>query len=374
MKKQILHAGLDVDDKAFHFFALVKETGQSFEFKCKPNVSALLKKIEKLDLIGLDLKICYEASYLGFSLYRSLTKKGIDTTVIAPSLIPELTSKKVKTDKIDAQKLALYFSNDLLTAVNIPDENWEADRDLLRTRKFLVEQMIATKNHINGLCRRIDLDFKRETSGKSLWTKTYLIWLEKRIQSLKSSSQRVLLNRLLHTYHNLKSEIQIIEDEVERLTKTETYERQVRALGCYRGLSFISAMTIILELGDIRRFSHPSKLTSYCGLDIIEKTSGGKENKFGITKMGNQHVRRVLVEACQFATKPVRVSHLLRARRKGAEDDMIKIADKCMHRINKKGNALYFRGKERNKIKVACAREMLGFIWHSLNKVSEAAA
>ncbi len=362
MKKQILYAGLDVDDKAYHFFGLVKETGEVFEFKCFPSVASLVKKIKKLDLEQFDIRICYEASYLGFSLYRQLRKKGYFVEVIAPSLIPEISSKKVKTDRLDAEKLSRYYSNDLLTVVYVPTEKNEADRDLLRTRKFLIEQLIATKNHINGFCRRLNFDFKKETKLKSLWTQTYVLWLEKKINGLELTSQKLLLTTLLQTYFNLKKQIEIIEFEAEELASSEEYKKAASYLNCYRGLQGVSSLTIILELGDIRRFKHPSQLTSYCGLDIIEKTSGGKEKKFGITKMGNRKVRTTLVEACQFATKLVKIGPKLRQRRANADNEAIKIADKCMYRL--------YKGKHTNTVKVACAREMLGFIWESLNKAA----
>jgi len=370
MKKEILYAGLDVDDQAYHFFGYTKETGEIIEFKCFPSVSSFEKKLKKFKAERFEVRICYEASYLGFSLYRKLTKRGHLVEVIAPSLIPEISSKKVKTDKIDAQKLARFYSNDLLTVVHVPTLEGEADRDLLRTRKFLVQQLISTKNHINGFCRRLDFDFKKETKLKNLWTKTYMVWLEQKVNSLKVSSQKILLNNLLQSYFNLENQIEILGAEAEKIATLDKYSKPVSYLNCFRGLCTLSSLTIILELGDIRRFKHPSQLTSYNGLDIVENTSGGKEKKFGITKMGNRQVRTVIVEACQYATNPVKVSRPLRERRQGVDEEAINIANRCMRRLNKKGNHLRFKGKHTNKIKVACAREMLGFIWEALNKAA----
>jgi len=366
MKKEILYAGLDVDDQAYHFFGFSKESGETIEFKCFPSVNSLLKKLKKLNAERFELKMCYEASYLGFSLYREITKVGYFVEVIAPSLIPEISSKRVKTDRIDAEKLALYYSNGLLTVVSVPTIENEADRDLLRTRKFLVEQFTATKNHINSFCRRLNLDFKKQTKLKKLWTQTYMMWLEERVNAIEINSQKILFTSLLQSYFNLENQIQILETEIEKLATSEKYKQSVNNLNCYRGFKSLSSLTIILELGDIRRFSHPRQLTSYSGLDIIEKSSGGKEKKFGITKMGNRHVRCALVEACQYATKPVKVGRTLRIRRMDSSNDAIKIADKCMRRLHKKGNNMQFKGKHTNIIKVACAREMLGFVWESL--------
>lgn len=370
MKKEILYAGLDVDDQAYHFYGFSKDSGEILEFKCFPSVNSLLKKLKKLKIERYELKICYEASYLGFSIYRDLTEKKYFVEVIAPSLIPEISSKKVKTDKLDAQKLALYYSNNLLTVVHVPTVETESDRDLLRTRKFLVEQLKSTKNHINSFCRKLNLDFKKETKGKKLWTKIYVNWLERKVNHLEIASQKILLTSLLQSYFNIENQINHLEGEINRLATSDKYAKEVMHLNCFRGFKNLSSLTIILELGDIRRFSHPSQLTSYIGLDIIEKTSGGKEKKFGITKMGNRYLRTTVIEACQFATRPIKVSKNLRSRRLGASNEAVKIADKCMHRLYKKGLHLSLKGKHTNKVKVACAREMLGFIWESLNRAA----
>ncbi len=370
MKKPILHCGLDVDDKAFHFFGFSKETGEFYEFKCFPSADALIKKMKKQKLKKFDIKICYEASYLGYSLYRELTKKEYFVEIIAPSLIPEMSSKKVKTDKLDAQHLAKYYANDLLTIVHIPTEEDEANRDLLRSRRFLIDQLKSTKIHINSFCRRHGFDFRKETKLKSLWTKTYMVWLEDKIGSLKFESQKILLKTLLQSFFNLQSQIQALDSEIERLAETEKYKVPVTSLNCFRGLNTLSSLTIVLELGDIKRFNHPKQLTSYIGLDITERTSGGKEKKFGITKMGNRHVRTVVVEACQYVRSPVYVSRILRERRKKASPEAVQIANKCMNRLHKKGHRLSAKGKNTNKVKVACAREMLAFIWETMTKVA----
>lgn len=244
MNKEILYAGLDVDDQAYHFFGFSKTTGETIEFKCFPSVSSFEKKLKKFEAERFELRMCYEASYLGFSLQRNLTKKGYEVDVIAPSLIPEITSKKIKTDKLDAEKLARYYSNDLLTVVHVPTVENEADRDLLRARKFLVEQLKSTKNHINSFCRKLDLDFKQETTLKNLWTKTYMVWLEEKVNGLKVSSQKVLMNSLLQSYFGLVNQIEILEMEIEKLATSGNYSKPVSYLNCFRGLNNLSSLTV----------------------------------------------------------------------------------------------------------------------------------
>ena len=146
--KEILYVGIDVDDKSFHGAGLCDETGEIFEFKSKPTKAALVMKLRKLEKKGFKLKTCYEATYIGFSLHRFLESEGIDNTIVASSLIPELSSDRVKTDRLDSMKLAKYFAKDLLTSVYVPDSEDEQVRDFIRSRSFLVDQKSALKKHI----------------------------------------------------------------------------------------------------------------------------------------------------------------------------------------------------------------------------------
>ena len=151
----ILYIGLDVDDKTFHGAGLCEKSEEIFEFSSRPNAASLLKKPAVFKKQGFKLRSCYEASYIGFSLHRALKKGGIDSRVIAPSLIPTVPGKAIKTDRLDSRKLAVYFSKDLLTEIFIPGERDEQVRDLLRSRVFLVRKATAVKRHILSWCRSI---------------------------------------------------------------------------------------------------------------------------------------------------------------------------------------------------------------------------
>jgi len=153
---------------------------------------------------------------------------------------------------------------------------------------------------------------------------------------------------------------------VDELASREEYQKKVKALTVYKGIKNIWAMTLITEIGDIKRFSHPGQMTSWAGLDIREYSSGGNQNRFGITKHGNRFVRTALVEINQKGFRSTTVSKVLKARRKDAPPEYIHIADRCHKRLYKKSYRLLMDGKHPNKVKVACAREMVGFIWESL--------
>ena len=158
--------------------------------------------------------------------------------------------------------------------------------------------------------------------------------------------------------------------QIEVLAQAPRYQRAVQSLTCYKGIKNIFALTMITEIGDIKRFPHPRQLVSWIGMDIREYSSGGKHNHFGITQHGNRYIRTAFVEANQRGYRSTRMGRDLKARRKDTAPELINIADRCLRRLNKKGNRLLLAGKHPHKVKVACAREMVGFVWESLNKVA----
>lgn len=368
--KDVLFVALDVDDKAFHTAAITPDSGEFIEFSCKPEASALAPRLRKLAGSGSAIKVCYEATYLGFSLKRALEKVGIACEVISPAHIPVIMSRRRKTDRLDARKMVEFYKKGLLTVVTPPGIEEELDRDLLRSRRFAVTQMTAIRRHILSICRRLGWDFRGETNFKAHWTKQHVGWLAKRIEECTSSSLKINLKLLFRQLRDQEKTVALYNEEIANLASSETYAKKVAALTCFRGFDEIAAMTVVVELGDIRRFDHPRRIVSYAGLDITESSSGGKERKFHITKAGNRHLRTALVESCQSALLPVRVSKVLATRRHGAELPFVDIADRCMVRLHKKGSRLLYKDKPRNKIKTACARELIGFVWESLRTAS----
>jgi len=364
--KKIIYVGLDVDDTAFHGMGLDLETGECFEFKCKPDHGVLYKKLKELFKNQYTIKLCYEACYIGYSLCRFLLKKGIHCDVVAPSLIPVKTGSRVKTDRLDAAKLAQYYAKNLLTPIHIPDETDEEVRDILRSRNFLVRQRKMLKTHILSACKRYDIRFREETGYKTNWTDKHIAWLKGRVKTLSRPICQIDIEMLLAQYTSLSESIEKLDAVISQVAESGRYKKAKDALNTFRGIDTLSAMTIISELGDIRRFAHPRQLTSYVGLDVAEYSSGGKERKKGITKTGNKHIRTILTESCQTASKPAILSKRIKQSRAGQPQPVVDVADRCMHRLHKKATRMLYAGKHRNKIKTACAREMLGFIWEVL--------
>ena len=367
--KNILYIGLDVDDKAFHGAGLCEKSGEVFEFSCRPNKAALLNKLKDFKRCGFKLKTCYEATYIGFSLHRALKERGIENSVIAPSLIPKMPGRSVKTDRLDSRKLAEFFAKGLLTEIFVPKEDEEEVRDVIRSRVFLVRKSVDLRRHILSLCRRYGLNYRIETGGRSHWTITHKSWLKSRAKDLGCDG-RVNILLLLDQYENLSQGISSYNEEIERFSKQARYKGVCDVLCCFRGLDRLSAMTLIVEIVDIKRFSHPGKLSAYAGFDVREHSSGGRERKFGITKLGNKAVRTVVVEACQQLSFPSGVSRRLKEARAGMPKEVVVIAEKCSRRLRRRYLHLVHRGKPVNKAKTACAREMLGFIWAALRTAS----
>ena len=293
MKRNIVYVGLDVDDTQYHGSALDKTSGEVIDFKCRPTLKGLLGQLDKLSkhFPGYLLRLCYEASSIGYTLQRDLAEKGYPCEVVAPTGIPPPRSKPIKTDRIDAAQLAQFYVNDLLSVVSVPDLQLEQDRDLMRSRQHLLQQQTELRKH-------------------------------------------------------------------------------VQALTCYKVIKHIFALTMITEIGDVNRFSHPRQRVSWIGMDIREHSSGGKPHRFGITKQGNRYLRTAFIEANQRGYRSARLSQAIKARRVDTTPEFIDIADRCLRRLNKKGNRLLLAGKHPNKVKVACAREMVGFVWESLHQAA----
>jgi transposase len=368
MEQGIFFIAVDVDDNSFHGCGINKQTGEVKEFACRPTVGHLEKKLQGFKQEGVEIRVCYEATYLGFSLCRDLERRGYCCEVIAPSLIPEMPGKRVKTDRIDARKLAEYYANGQLTKVHIPSVDEENVRDVVRSRKFMTRQMKALKLHILSTCRRVGLHY-REGEGrekKSHWTLEHRAWLKAKIKEQKNRELDFNLTLLLDQLDQLEGQIKLYDGEILRIADQAAYKEKVGALCCYRGINVTTAMTFITELGDIRRFKHPKQLCSYAGMDLREYSSGGHELRYGMSKMGNIHIRTSAIESCQLAGRVPQVSKNLKARRQEADGKYAKIADRCMNRLYEKSKRLLHKGKPANKVKVACAREMLCFIWESL--------
>jgi transposase len=366
MEKNLLQVGVDVDDQAFHF-SCVDVSG---EIICKgirslPSAGKLLKLIKK-HVGERPFEVGYEATYLGYSLKRELQRLGCACKVIAPTSIKSSPNDRVKNDRIDSLRLAQGMYRQEFSYVATPSRDQEADRQMIRARSFLVSQRSDLKRHILSQCRLMGLDYKAETSAKEYWTLKHRNWLDTKIKTLPQSIH-IAFSCLLMNLENIESQLDTLEAEIDHISQKKDYKSTAEALCCFKGISQITAMTLITEIFDIKRFDHPRKLVAFSGLDIREYSSGGKQQQYGISKMGNRRLRTALVESCQKFATSKKPSKRKVAARAGADPRAIELANRCQERLYKKGHRLLAREKNRNKIKVACAREMIGFIWEAMN-------
>ena len=289
--------------------------------------------------------------------------------MVSRSSIARRGGKSIKTDRIDATGLAEFYANGLLTVVAAPDAQTEQDRDLLRSRQQLMQQQGSVRRHIGSLLRRNGLHYKAETQRKTHWQTHHYGWLERTIDGC-SGSLKVNLGWLVRQLKSLDDIVAAYGEEVEALAVTAKYREPVKALTCYKGIKHLFALTMITEIGAVKRFAHPRQLTSWMGMDIREYASGGTSNRFGITRHGNRYLRTAFVEANQRGYRTAKLSKDIQARRANADPQYVAIADRCLRRLNKKGNRLLLAGKHPNQVKLACAREMVGFVWESLNQAA----
>lgn len=364
MSENVMHIALDVDDKHFTGHGICAQTGELIAFKCRPNISLLLEQIKKYVPDGYKVKICYETTFLGFSLARELIDRGYHCDVIAASLIPTLASDRVKTDRLDAEKMALYYMNGLLVPVNIPKKEDEVLRQLIRFRKAIQGQIKEMKNRFRSQGKIFGIEIPKTVH----WSKEYGEKLYTQINAISNVDLRDLLMYYKDLIESHYVHLSRIEKRIEDYSKEARHKKTHDALICLRGIKSLTAMSLIAEIGDINRFSHQKKLAAYVGLDIAEYSSGGKEKKLGITKTGNAHIRSSLIESQQILAKRPSVSRRVKNRREGAPPEILNIATRCDERLYKKSRQMMAKGKHSNKIKVACAREFTGFVWEIMKK------
>ena len=299
-----------------------------------------------------------EAGCCGFALQHKLQDLGIECVVAAPSLIPVKPGERVKMDRRDARKPAKLAQAGLLTEVHPPTQAEEALRDLTRVREDAKKDLMSARHRLSKMLLRHGLCF-RETRN---WTKKHRAWL-KGLRFEHSYAQHSFDNYLL-SIEQIEERLKMLEAQIEAAAADEACAEQAGWLRCLRGVDTITAMTILAELHDFRRFKHPRDLMAYLGLTPSEHSSGGRVKRGGITKAGNSHVRRVLVEtAWNYRHRPA-VSALLRKRREGQPPAVLAIADRAQQRLYTR----YCRlregyNKPHNVVAVALARELVGFIW-----------
>jgi transposase len=309
-----------------------------------------------------EIKACYEAGPTGYVLYWQLTQLGVACEVIAPSLVPVKAGDRVKTDRRDAEKLARCYRAGELTAVWVPDAAHEALRDLVRAREAAKKDQLKARHRLGKFLLR----HGRRPEGMKAWTKQHLEWIGTHVKFDQPALEATLQDYLDEVKHVAERIVKLEKAIDEAVRQAPAQIRAVvEALQALRGVAQTTAATIVSELGSLSRFESPRQLMGYSGLVAREHSSGNRIQRGTITKTGNAHLRRVLVEAAwAYQHRPNVTGFLLRRQKSLAISDEVKqIAWKAQHRLNKSYKTMSARGKNKNQIVTALGRELLGFIW-----------
>jgi transposase len=322
------------------------------------------KLVRRLQAKGKILHFVYEAGPCGYWLYRYLTKHHLTCWVVAPSCIPKKASDRVKTDRRDAMQLARLLRSGDLTPVYIPSIEDEAIRDVVRAREDVLKDLKAAKVRLKAFLLRQDIRY----AGRANWTAAHLRWLASVV--CLTPAQQIVFQEYVRAVSEQTDRVQRLEAELQALVQTWRWAPVGEAIQALRGIQFTAAVTLIAELGDLHRFDTPRQLMSYLGLIPSEHTSGERRRQGGITKTGNSHARRVLVEGAWAYRYPAKVSRHLQLRLATVPKAIQEISWKAQVRLCKRYRRLVARGKHVNQVGVAIAREMAAFVWAIAREVA----
>lgn len=320
------------------------------------SIRTLVKKLGPAD----QLRVCYEAGPTGYVVYWQLAALGVPCAVVAPTLVPVKAGDRVKTDRRDAMKLARCYRAGDLTAVWVPDAAHEALRDLVRAREAAKKDLLRARHRLSKFLLRHG---RRPPIGIKAWTQAHVTWV-KSVRCDQAAQEATLLD-YLHEVDHMVARIARLETALETAVATAPSRMRavIDALQALRGVALVTAVTIAAEVGELSRFPTPRQLMGYSGAVASEHTSGTRIRRGAITRTGNGHLRRVLLEAAwAYRHRPV-VGPALRKRQALVSPMVIEMAWKAQHRLFGRFRALTARGKCPQQAMTAIGRELLGFIW-----------
>jgi transposase len=363
MREPITFIGMDVHKRDVTVAMLVAGDPDPVEWRVANEPAAIRRLAKRLHREGGAAVHCvYEAGPCGYALQRQLQGLGLTCDVVAPSMIPIRPGDKIKTDRRDARKLTQLARAGLLTVVRPPTEDEEAVRDLCRGRDDARLDLMRARHRLGKFLLRRGRVFG--TGEPRSWSQAHRWWLG--TQTFAHTPERVLFEDYLLAVEQTEARKRSLELHLEDLAREPRYVETVGWLRCFRGIDTITAITLIAELHDFRRFRSPSQLMAYLGLVPSEYSSGPQQHRGGITRTGNRHVRRLLIEAAWHYRHKPRVGEKLAARRHGQPPAIIALADRAQQRLCRRYRRMERRGKHPTKIVVAVARELVGYWWAAL--------
>jgi transposase len=342
--------------------AVVDEDGTERDVGVIPNRPEAIRKCLKKLGQAEELRCCYEAGPTGYVLYWQLVRMAIQCTVVAPTLIPTKAGDRVKTDRRDARKLARYLRSGDLTAVWVPDEAHEALRDLVRARQAA---KIDEKRARHRLQKFLLRHGQRPAEGVKAWSALHRAWLQK--LQLEQATLQVVLGEYFHEVGHHEQRVARLDTAIEQAVEEapEQIRAVVAALQGLRGVRKVTATAVVAEIGQFSRFAHPRQLMGYSGAVPSEFSTGGpgKHHRGAITKAGNAHLRRLLGEAAWCYRFRPAVGYPLKKRQQGLPAAVTEISWKAQVRLCNRYRRMVGRGKIKQKVVIAIARELLAFMW-----------
>ncbi|MGH3574145.1 MAG: IS110 family transposase [Pseudonocardiaceae bacterium] len=355
MSQRTRFLGRDVHAKTIAV-AIADDAGPPEDYDAIANdPGALRKLVVRVGGDGVRLVAAYEAGATGFALHRQLTTLGLECTVVAPSLIPRRPGDRVKTDRRDALKLCRLLRSGDLTAVWVPDEEHEALRDLVRARSDAKQDEVRAKHRLSKLLLRRGIT---PPVGARPWTRAYLLWLDQlRCDYL---ADQIVLDDYRHQVRAARERVAQLDASLVQCAGDGRYTVLLRALQAFRGIGFLTAVTIVAEAGDMRRFATARQFMTFTGLVPSEYSSGAVRRTGHITRAGNRGLRHVLGESAHHARHVPALTTTLRRRQRGLPREITEASWRAQHRLHYR----YLVGRLGKPIALtAIARELAGFIW-----------
>ncbi len=364
MNNTTVYVGMDVHKESFTLcaYTLEKEKG-SYSRRTPADYKEVLKYLEFLRTVyGNDtIFVCgYEAGCLGYTLYHQLTDHHVDCVLLAPTTMLEQRGKKrIKTDKRDAEIIGRCLAQHNYSPVHVPTASDEEVKEFLRMRDDHKLALKKVKQQILAFCLRHNYRY----DGNSHWTAAHINWLK---SLTPEALYKEILDEYLLTYTTLSDKLERLDKRIEELAAKDEYKEAVRKLCCFIGVKTHTALSVIVEVGDFKRFASAEKFASYIGLVPGEDSSGDSQTRLGITKAGNRHVRMLLTEASQCYSRGQigYKSKALKARQDGNTPQVIAYADKANERLRRRYYKMVLsKCKKHNVAKTAIARELACFMW-----------
>jgi len=353
---KIRHIGLDVHKETITIAVADANSPAYVLARIANDASELLKRLRKLGS-DAELSVCYEAGPTGYGLCRELRAAKIECMVVAPSLVPVRSGERIKTDPRDARKLAHFLRSGDLTPVWVPDIQTEAMRDLVRARDAAKRAERVARQQLDKFLLRQG----RIYAGKTKWTGPHWDWIQ--TQKFELPAQQQVLSDAIHTVQEASSRVARLMGDITDILPGCALAPLVKELQAFRGVDVVTAAALAAEVGDFTRFSKASQFMAFVGLVPSEHSSGGSRRVGRITKTGNQHVRRLLVEAAWHYRRMPRLGKGLLQRQRDVSQTTKLIAWKAQHRLYRKSSRMLGKDKSPQKVVIAMARELAGFLW-----------